>query len=141
MQAGDRVALILPNCPQHIIAFYAILRLGAIVVEYNPLYTGAELRHMFEDHGAKAAIVWDKISGHITGLPADIRPAHIYAVNLIKAMPALTRAALKLPVKKARKSREKLEGAAQIVSEIVSWIGSAKLYKMAGGSKLVSRLA
>lgn len=112
VQAGDRVALILPNCPQHIIAFYAVLRLGAIVVEHNPLYTGAELRHMFEDHGAKAAIVWDKISGHITGLPADIRPAHIYAVNLIKAMPALTRAALKLPVKKARESREKLEGAA-----------------------------
>ena len=112
VQAGDRVALILPNCPQHIIAFYAILRLGAIVVEHNPLYTGAELRHMFEDHGAKAAIVWDKISGHITGLPDDIRPAHIYAVNLIKAMPALTRVALKLPVKKARESREKLEGAA-----------------------------
>ena len=112
VQAGDRVALILPNCPQHIIAFYAILRLGAIVVEHNPLYTGAELRHMFEDHGAKAAIVWDKISGRITGLPADIRPVHIYAVNLIKAMPALTRAALKLPVKKARESREKLEGAA-----------------------------
>lgn len=112
VQAGDRVALILPNCPQHIVAFYAILRLGAIVVEHNPLYTGAELRHMFEDHGAKAAIVWDKISGHITGLPDDIRPAHIYAVNLIKAMPALTRVALKLPVKKARESREKLEGAA-----------------------------
>lgn len=112
VQAGDRVALILPNCPQHIIAFYAILRLGAIVVEHNPLYTGAELRHMFEDHGAKAAIVWDKISGHITGLPADIKPAHIYAVNLIKAMPVFTRAALKLPVKKARESREKLEGAA-----------------------------
>ena len=112
VQAGDRVALILPNCPQHIIAFYAILRLGAIVVEHNPLYTGAELRHMFEDHGAKAAIVWDKISGRITGLPADIKPAHIYAVNLIKAMPALTRAALKLPVKKTRESREKLEGAA-----------------------------
>ena len=112
VQAGDRVALILPNCPQHIAAFYAILRLGAIVVEHNPLYTGAELRHMFEDHGAKAAIVWDKISGHITGLPDDIRPAHIYAVNLIKAMPALTRAALKLPVKKARESREKLEGSA-----------------------------
>ena len=112
VQAGDRVALILPNCPQHIVAFYAILRLGAIVVEHNPLYTGAELRHMFEDHGAKAAIVWDKISGHITGLPDDIRPAHIYAVNLIKAMPALTRVALKLPVKKARESREKLEGVA-----------------------------
>ena len=112
VRAGDRVAILLPNCPQHLAAFYAVLKLGATVVEHNPLYTGAELRHMFEDHGAKAAIVWDKISGHITGLPDDIRPAHIYAVNLIKAMPVLTRAALKLPIKKARESREKLEGVA-----------------------------
>jgi long-chain acyl-CoA synthetase len=36
---GDRVALILPNCPQHVVAFYAVLRLGAIVVEHNPRYT------------------------------------------------------------------------------------------------------
>lgn len=112
VQAGDRVALILPNCPQHIVAFYAVLRLGAIVVEHNPLYTGAELRHMFEDHGAKVAIVWDKIASHITGLPADIRPNHIYAVNMIAAMPPLMRAALKLPVKGLRASRQKLSGAA-----------------------------
>ena len=118
VQAGDRVALILPNCPQHIAAFYAILRLGAIVVEHNPLYTGAELRHMFEDHGAKVAIVWDKIASHITGLPADIRPNHIYSVNMISAMPALMRTALKLPLKSARASREKLTGPAP---GTVSW--------------------
>ena len=41
--AGDRVALVLPNCPQHVVAFYAALRLGAIVVEHNPLYTPEEL--------------------------------------------------------------------------------------------------
>ena len=111
VQAGDRVALILPNCPQHA-AFYAILRLGAIVVEHNPLYTGAELRHMFEDHGAKVAIVWDKIASHVTEMPADIRPTHIYSVNLISAMPRLMRTALKLPVKSARASREKLTGPA-----------------------------
>ena len=53
VRKGDPVALILPNCPQHVVAFYAILRLGAIVVEHNPLYTPRELRHQFEDHGAK----------------------------------------------------------------------------------------
>ncbi|MBX4365431.1 AMP-binding protein, partial [Mycobacterium tuberculosis] len=37
VQAGDRVAIVLPNCPQHIVAFYAVLRLGAIVVEHHPL--------------------------------------------------------------------------------------------------------
>src|SRR5690606_27995907 len=34
VKAGDRVAIVLPNCPQHVIAFYAVLRLGAIVVEH-----------------------------------------------------------------------------------------------------------
>ncbi len=34
VRAGDRVALVLPNCPQHVVAFYAVLRLGAVVVEH-----------------------------------------------------------------------------------------------------------
>ena len=42
---GDRVALHLPNCPQYLIAYYAVLHLGAIVVNLNPLYTPAELEH------------------------------------------------------------------------------------------------
>src|SRR6478752_7486905 len=60
VRAGDRVALILPNCPQHVVAFYAVLRLGAVVVEHNPLYTSRELRHQFEDHQARVVIAWDK---------------------------------------------------------------------------------
>ncbi len=111
--AGDRVAIILPNCPQHVIAFYAVLRLGAVVVEHNPLYTSAELRHMFEDHRAKVAIVWDKAADNITALPADVRPQTIFAVNMIEAIPFHMRVALKLPVKSLRESREKLEGVAR----------------------------
>ena len=42
---GDRVALHLPNCPQYLIAYYAVLHLGAIVVNLSPLYTPAELEH------------------------------------------------------------------------------------------------
>lgn len=113
VQHGDRVALIMPNCPQHVVAFYAVLRLGAIVVEHNPLYTSAELRHMFEDHGAKVAIVWDKIAENVTSMPADIRPATVISVNLIEAMPFYMRAALKLPVPALKENREKLEGAAK----------------------------
>ena len=60
VERGDRVALALPNCPQHVVAFYAVLRLGAIVVEHNPLYTAGELEHQLADHGARVAIVWDK---------------------------------------------------------------------------------
>ena len=46
---GDRVALIMPNCPQYVIAYYATARLGAIVVGNNPLYTKREMEHQLKD--------------------------------------------------------------------------------------------
>ena len=75
VQKGDPVALVLPNCPQHIVAFYAVLRLGAIVVEHNPLYTPRELRHQFEDHGATVVIAWDKVVETHPGVPGGCRGA------------------------------------------------------------------
>ncbi|MGO1236630.1 MAG: long-chain-fatty-acid--CoA ligase [Microbacterium gubbeenense] len=107
---GDRVALILPNCPQHVVAFYATLRLGAIVVEHNPLYTPRELRHQFEDHGARVAVVWDKVVDTIADFPADLKVEHIVSVDLTAAMPFSTRLQLRLPVPKARAARAKLTG-------------------------------
>ncbi|MFC5790533.1 long-chain fatty acid--CoA ligase [Agromyces tardus] len=108
VQPGDPVAIVLPNCPQHIVAFYAVLRLGAIVVEHNPLYTPRELRHQFEDHGARVVIAWDKVVETIQAFPDDVRVAHIVSVDVTRAMPFLTRAMLRLPVAKARESREAL---------------------------------
>ncbi len=111
VKKGDRVALVLPNCPQHVVAFYAVLRLGAIVVEHNPLYTARELRHQFEDHGARFAIVWDKSFDTIAGFPADLRLDRIVSVDLTQALPLAKRLALRLPLKKARESRAKLTAA------------------------------
>ena len=59
VRRGDHVALVMPNCPQHVIAYWAVLRLGAIVIEHNPLYTAHELRHPFNDHGARVAACWE----------------------------------------------------------------------------------
>ncbi|MGM7665665.1 long-chain-fatty-acid--CoA ligase [Microbacterium sp. A93] len=115
IRAGDPVAIVLPNCPQHIIAFYAVLRLGAVVVEHNPLYTPRELRKQFEDHGAKHAIVWNKVVGMVQEFPADLTMKTLIAVDITKAMPFFTQIALKLPIAKARVSRaaltEKVRGA------------------------------
>ncbi|GAA4371930.1 long-chain-fatty-acid--CoA ligase [Agromyces bauzanensis] len=108
VQKGDPVAIVLPNCPQHVVAFYAVLRLGAIVVEHNPLYTPRELRHQFEDHGARLVIAWDKVVDSIQALPADLAVRHIVSVDLTRAMPLVTRALLRLPVATARESRSAL---------------------------------
>ncbi|MCD1145532.1 AMP-binding protein [Kocuria sp. LUK] len=110
--AGDRVAIVLPNCPQHIVAFYAVLRLGAVVVEHNPLYTAPELRHQFEDHGARVAIVWDRAADRIRSLPEDLRLDAVVAVDVTEAMPRRTRAALRLPLPATRAARAQLTGPA-----------------------------
>jgi long-chain acyl-CoA synthetase len=112
VRAGDRVALILPNCPQHVVAFYAVLRLGAVVVEHNPLYTSRELRHQFEGHQARIVIAWDKAVAAVRDFPADIEIDHIVSVNLLEAFPTVKRLALYLPVKSLRESREALTGPA-----------------------------
>ncbi|MCR2815637.1 long-chain-fatty-acid--CoA ligase [Microbacterium jiangjiandongii] len=108
VKAGDRVALVLPNAPQHLAAFYAVLRLGAIVVEHNPLYTRDELEVQFRDHGATVVIAWDKMAPVIQSLPADLGIRTIVSVDITRAMPLTTRLALRLPIAKAKASRNKL---------------------------------
>ena len=108
VSASDRVALVLPNCPQNVIAFYAVLRLGAIAIEHNPLYTPGELQHQFEDHGADVAISWSKGCDTIAAFADGIRPTTIVAVDVTAAMPLVKRLALRLPVPKVRRMRAKL---------------------------------
>lgn len=60
--SGDRVALLLANCPQYVISYYAILALGAVVVPVNPLCTESELLHIFRDGQVKVAISLDLLA-------------------------------------------------------------------------------
>lgn len=122
---GDRVAIMLPNCPQHIAAFYAILKLGATVVEHNPLYTAHELEKPFVDHGARVVIAWDKAAPTLEKLRATTPLETIVSVNMIEAMPKLQQFALKLPIPKLRKSREALSVPAQNSVPWEALIGSA----------------
>jgi len=57
IQRGDRVAIMLPNSPHFVIAFFAVVRLGAIVVNTNPTYTPHELKHQLEDSSAETIVL------------------------------------------------------------------------------------
>ena len=61
VKKGDRVGLILPNCPQYVMAYYATARLGAIIVGNNPLYTQRELSHQLKDAGCEVVVVLDSL--------------------------------------------------------------------------------
>jgi len=58
---GDRVAILLPNCPQTIVAYYATLSLGAVAVLTNPLYVERELIHQWGDAGVETAVILDRL--------------------------------------------------------------------------------
>lgn len=59
IEKGDRVAIMLPNCPQSVIAYYGILYAGGTVVQTNPLYTEREVEYQLKDSGAKAIVTLD----------------------------------------------------------------------------------
>ncbi len=61
VKKGDRVALMLPNCPQYVYAYYACMKLGAIVVQVNPLYTPRELEIILNDSEARVFIGADLV--------------------------------------------------------------------------------
>ena len=68
VQKGDRVGLHLPTCPQYVIAYHAVLSLGAIVVNLNPMYTTEELKALVQDTGITTLITFDMVLPNIRPL-------------------------------------------------------------------------
>lgn len=63
-EPGTRIALQMPNVPQMVIAYYAALSLGCLVVLTNPLYTAREIEHQWNDAGCKIAVTMDFLYAH-----------------------------------------------------------------------------
>jgi long-chain acyl-CoA synthetase len=63
LERGARVALMMPNVPQYMVAIAAVLRAGYVVVNVNPLYTPRELEHQLNDSGAQAIVVLENFAG------------------------------------------------------------------------------
>lgn len=105
---GDRVAMVLPNCPQEVIAFYAILRIGAVVVPTNPLYTASELHHQLADSGTRAVVVFDKAYETVTEAVPGTAVEHIIVTSLTDYLPFIKRELLKLPLARARELLDEL---------------------------------
>ena len=105
VRPGDRVALIMPNCPQHAVAVLGTMLLGAVVVEHNPLAPEGELEGEYARHGARVTIAWSKTLEKLTFLG---RGHTTFSMDLTTALPTASRLALKLPVKAAREKRDQL---------------------------------
>ncbi|MDO5722088.1 MAG: AMP-binding protein [Actinomycetaceae bacterium] len=107
VRRGDVVALCLPNCPQHLIAFYALARIGAVAAEHNPLSPAVEIAQQVRRHGGRVAVVWEKTVDAFTG-ENDLGLDMVFTVDLTHHMPRAKKALMSLPVAKARKMREQM---------------------------------
>jgi fatty-acyl-CoA synthase len=89
---GDRVLLYTQNCPQHVIATYAILRADAVVVPVNPMNRAEEFRHYITDAGARVAICAADLLGVVEEANASLDPAQrlqrVLVTRYADAMPA-----------------------------------------------------
>ena len=99
IQKGDRVGLHLPNCPQYLIAYYAILSIGGIVVNLNPLYTPDELKLMANTSGMTSLVTFDMVLPAIRTLCKQIDISRVIATGItdyIKGFPVSTSKSLDL---------------------------------------------
>lgn len=86
VEKGDRVGLVLPNSPQYVIAYYAIVRLGAIVVGNNPLYTQRELEHQLKDAGVDVVVVLDQLYPIVAAVRDQVGVREVVATRLTDYM-------------------------------------------------------
>jgi long-chain acyl-CoA synthetase len=87
VKKGDRVALVLPNSPQYVVAAYACARIGALFVGTNPLYTEREMIHQLNDCGADVCVVLDTLYNAV-GPVRDQTPLRtVIVTKLTGAMP------------------------------------------------------
>src|SRR5260221_1119689 len=110
IKKGDRVALLMSNCPQFVIAYFGVLRAGGIVTATSSMYTAREAAHQWHDAGASALIVDRKLHPTAQAALADVAELqHViltgsrdYYPTAFAGMDRLVRAKAKLPKRNAR---------------------------------------
>jgi long-chain acyl-CoA synthetase len=107
---GDRVALHLPNCPQFPIAYYAVLRIGAVVVPCNPLYQARELAHQLNDSGATVIVTLSAFYPLVKGIRAQTPLRHVVVAKIKTYFPPVLRTLFGLLLEEKRGHRVSFAG-------------------------------
>lgn len=87
VQKGDRVAIMLPNCPQTVIGYYGALMAGAIVVQTNPLYVERELEHQMNDSGSTVLLTLDLLMPRVEKVKPKTSLKHIIVTSIKDELP------------------------------------------------------
>jgi long-chain acyl-CoA synthetase len=91
LKQGDRVALMLPNCPQFLIAFYGALKAGAVVAAMNPLYTPRELEYQLNDAEAETLVTLSKFYPTVEAVRRETALQRVIVTNIKEYLPMARR--------------------------------------------------
>ena len=91
---GDRVALFMNNCPQYVVAHFAIQKLGAIVGPCGPLFKAAELEYQLNDLGARVVIAADALHPVLASVRANTAITHVFCTHYGDLLPTVPTLAL-----------------------------------------------
>lgn len=92
VRQGDRVALLLPNCPQMVIAIYGTLRAGAVAVPTSPLSADSEMALLWERSGARVVVALSSLLPQVLAVRAHLPSVkHVVVANIKDYFPPLTR--------------------------------------------------
>lgn len=86
VRKGDRVAVMLPNCPQFPIVFFGLLRLGAIAVNTNPLYVAREMKEQFSDAGVETVILLNAFFPRLREIRRETRVKRVIVVDIAETL-------------------------------------------------------
>jgi long-chain acyl-CoA synthetase len=89
VKKGDRVGILLPNTPQFVMAYFAILKAGGIVVATNPLYSAREIEHQVNDAGIEIMIVMSNFYNLVKQVQPKTKMRTLVVTNIKEALPPI----------------------------------------------------
>jgi long-chain acyl-CoA synthetase len=103
LQAGDRVAVQLPNCLAYPVVAFGVLKAGCVLVNTNPLYTAPEMTHQFSDSGARALVILDMFADRLPAVLPKTKIETVVLVSIAEMFSALRRTLIQTVLKHVRK--------------------------------------
>ena len=91
VKKGDPVGIFMPNSAQFVMAFYAILKAGGVVVATNPLYSAREIEHQLNDAGIEIMLVMSNFYNLVKGVQPKTRLRRLVVTNIKEYLPGLMR--------------------------------------------------
>ena len=103
LKKGDRIAIQMPNLLQFPVALFGALKSGLTVVNTNPLYTAQEMKHQFNDSGAKALVILENFASNFESIRSETKVEHVIVTRIGDMLGGLKGGIVNFVVKRVKK--------------------------------------